>query len=176
MLLFGQFGWHQFDYNEVTVMATLVFLQRTQKEIEIFGGEVFFDIDGKNAGKLTLTNQTIELLAGEHTIKMYKSHTYDIFIGFAQQTIKLAYDESLMVKYSCPMMVNQPGNMVISEYSEEKEVEAVKSRDAAIQRDIIAQETRKKEADENYKKGVWIVLGIAIVIGIIYGIYMATLF
>lgn len=45
-------------------MAKLVFLQRTQKEIEIFGGEVFFDIDGKNAGKLSSTNQTVELPAG----------------------------------------------------------------------------------------------------------------
>lgn len=55
-------------------MAKLVFLQRTQKEIEIFGGDVYFDIDGKNVGKLTLQNQTIEVPAGEHTIKMYKSH------------------------------------------------------------------------------------------------------
>lgn len=28
-------------------MGTLTFLRRTQKEIEIFGGDVFFDIDGK---------------------------------------------------------------------------------------------------------------------------------
>ena len=40
-------------------MAKLVFLQRTPKEIEIFGGDVYFDIDGKNVGKLTLQNQTI---------------------------------------------------------------------------------------------------------------------
>lgn len=157
-------------------MAKLVFLQRTQKEIEIFGGDVFFDIDGKNAGKLSLTNQTIELPAGEHTIKMYKSHTYDTFIGFAEQTITLDEDEALMVRYSCPMMVSQPGNMVISAYSEEKEVAAVQSRDAAIERDFVAQETRKKEADEKYKKGVWICIGIAVAIGIFYGIYMATLF
>lgn len=73
-------------------MAKLIFLQRTQKEIEIFGGDVFFDIDGKNAGKLSLTNQTVELPAGDHTIKMYKSHTYDTFIGFAEQTISITED------------------------------------------------------------------------------------
>ena len=28
-------------------MAKLIFLKRTQKEIEIFGGDVYFDIDGK---------------------------------------------------------------------------------------------------------------------------------
>lgn len=157
-------------------MAKLIFLQRTQKEIEIFGGDVFFDIDGKNAGKLSLTNQTVELPAGDHTIKMYKSHTYDTFIGFAEQTISITEDEALMVKYSCPMMVTQPGNMVISEYSEVKEVETVKARDAAIQRDFVAQETQKREAEEKYKNGVWIVIGIAVAIGLIYGIAMASMF
>ena len=156
-------------------MAKLVFLQRTQKEIEIFGGDVYFDIDGKNAGKLSLVNQTVDLPAGEHTIKMYKSHTYDTFIGFAEQTISVNEDESLMVKYSCPMMVSQPGNMVISEYSEAKGVEAVHKREEAIQRDFVAQETQKKEADEKYKNGVMVVLGIAIAIGVIYGIMMISI-
>ena len=54
-------------------MAKLVFLRRTDKEIEVFGGDVYFDIDGKNAGKLSRTNQEIEVLPGKHTIKMYKS-------------------------------------------------------------------------------------------------------
>lgn len=52
-------------------MGTLTFLRRTQKEIEIFGGDVFFDIDGKNVGKLSLQNQDVEVAAGTHTIKMY---------------------------------------------------------------------------------------------------------
>lgn len=157
-------------------MAKLVFLQRTQKEIEIFGGEVFFDIDGKNAGKLSSTNQTVELPAGEHVIKMYKSHAYDTFIGFAEQTITLGENEALMVKYSCPMMVNQAGNMVISEYSEKRELETVKARDAAIKHDFAVHEREKQEADERYKRGVWILIGIAIVIAIIYVIYDATIF
>jgi hypothetical protein len=157
-------------------MAKLVFLQRTEKEIEIFGGDVFFDIDGKNAGKLSLSNQTVELPAGEHIIKMYKSHTYDTFIGFAEQTINLGEDESLLVKYSCPMMVSQPGNIVISAYSEAKEAEAVRARDNAIQRDFIAQETQKKEAAEKYKNGVWILIAIAVAIGIFYGIAMASIY
>ena len=63
---------------------------------------------------------------------MYKSHTFDTFIGFAESTITVKEDETLMVKYSCPMMVNQPGNMVISEYSEEKEESAVREREYSI--------------------------------------------
>ena len=74
------------------------------------------------------------------------------------------------------MMVNQPGNMVISEYSKLKEVEAIKMHDAAIQKDFIKQETQKKEAEEKYKNGVWIVIMIAIAMGIVYGIYTAYMF
>ena len=74
-------------------MARLVFLKRTPKEIEIFGGNIFFDIDGKNIGKLTLENQIINIAAGTHTIKMYKSHTYDTFIGFAESTITISEDD-----------------------------------------------------------------------------------
>lgn len=157
-------------------MSKLMFLRRTQKEMEIFGGDVFFDIDGKNAGKLSLSNQTVELPPGAHTIKMYKSHTFDTFIGFAEQTISLDENEILMVKYSCPMMISQPGNMVISAYSEEKEAAAIQSRDAAIQRDFVIQETKKKEANEKYKNGVWICIGIAVAIGLFYGIWMVSLF
>ena len=58
----------------------LVFLARTSNEVKVFGGEVFFDIDGKNVGKLSSYSQKIDLPAGNHTIKMYKSHVYDTFI------------------------------------------------------------------------------------------------
>lgn len=159
-------------------MAKIVFLKRTQKEIEIFGGDVFFDIDGKNIGKLTLENQVVDLPAGDHTIKMYKSHTYDTFIGFAESTISVADDEALMVKYSCPMMVSQPGNMVISEYSAEKEASAIKDRESTINRDFVAAEAQKQQAADNYNNGVkvviWVAVGIAVVLGIYYGILWSS--
>lgn len=160
-------------------MAKLVFLKRTQKEIEIFGGDVYFDIDGKNAGKLCLTNQIVEIPAGEHTVKMYKSHTFDTFIGFAESVINVTDDEQLMIKYSAPMMINQPGNMVISEYTETKEQEVIREREYSIQRDFVATETQKKQAEENYKNGVmtvvWVAVGIAVVFGIFYGILFSSL-
>lgn len=159
-------------------MAKLVFLKRTQKEIEIFGGDVYFDIDGKNAGKLSLTNQIVEITAGEHTVKMYKSHTFDTFIGFAESVINVTDDEQLMIKYSAPMMINQPGNMVISEYTETKEQEVIREREYSIQRDFVATETQKKQAEENYKNGVmtvvWVAVGIAVVLGIFYGILFSS--
>lgn len=159
-------------------MAKLIFLKRTQKEIEIFGGDVYFDIDGKNAGKLSLTNQIVEIPVGEHTVKMYKSHTFDTFIGFAESVINVTDDEQLMIKYSAPMMINQPGNMVISEYTETKEQEVIREREYSIHRDFVAAETQKKQAEENYKNGVmtvvWVAVGIAVVLGIFYGILFSS--
>ena len=41
-------------------MAKVVFLKRTLEEMEMLGrGDVYFDIDGKNAGKLSLENQLV---------------------------------------------------------------------------------------------------------------------
>ena len=156
-------------------MATLIFLQRTEKEIEIFGGDVYFDIDGKNVGKLTRNDQSIELEAGTHTIKMYKSHTYDTFIGFAETTIQLEEDEKLMVKYSAPMMVNQAGNMVISKYDPQQRTAALQSRERTIERDFAAEATRKKEQDEKYSSGVKTVIIVAVIFAIIWGIYEGML-
>ena len=152
-------------------MAKLVFLRRTEKEIEIFGGDVYFDIDGKNVGTLSRDNQEIELSAGEHTIKMYKSHTYDTFIGFAETTIQLAENEQLMVKYSAPMMVNQPGNMIVSPYDAKREEEALKERERVIQRDFTNEENRKREQNEKYNNGVKIVIICAVVFAIIFAIW-----
>ncbi|MFI3325247.1 MAG: hypothetical protein R3Y35_03635 [Clostridia bacterium] len=159
-------------------MAKLVFLKRTQKEIEIFGGDVYFDIDGKNIGKLTLTNNVVNIPAGEHIVKMYKSHTFDTFIGFAESTIHVTENEELMVKYSAPMMINQSGTMVIFEYTEEKEQQTIRDRDYSIQRDFFAEETRKKQAVENYNNGVkvviWVAVGISVILGIFYGILFSS--
>lgn len=152
-------------------MGTLTFLRRTQKEIEIFGGDIFFDIDGKNVGKLSLQNQDVEVTAGTHTIKMYKSHTFDTFIGFAESTITVSENEHLMIKYAAPMMVNQPGNMVISEYDRAMEQASIKDRENTIERDFTAEVNRKKEQNEKYNNGVKIVIACAVIFGIIIAIY-----
>lgn len=151
-------------------MAKLVFLKRTAKEVEVFGGEVYFDIDGKNIGTLKSENIEVPISEGAHTIKMYKSHTYDSFIGIAESTITLAEDEELMVKYSAPMMVNQPGNMVISAYEPEKAETVQAERENTMKRDFVAEQTRKQEAEEKYKKGIWTVVIVMIIIGIIWAI------
>ena len=74
--------------------------------------------------------------------------------------------------------IPQPGNMVISEYTEEKEVAAVREREYSINRDFVAAENQKKQADENYKNGVkvviWVAVAIAVVLGIYYGIVLSS--
>ena len=72
--------------TESRFRAKLVFLRRTEKEIQVFGGDVYIDVDGKNVGILSRANQ-------EYIIQ-------------AEQPIILGKDETLVVKYSCPMMMN----------------------------------------------------------------------
>ena len=81
-----------------------------------------------------------------------------------------------MVKYACPMMINQPGNIVVSDYNEQKEKDAICQREVAIQRDFIEQENQKRIAEEKYRNGVWIMIAIAVVIGIFYGLEMASIY
>ena len=156
-------------------MAKLIFLRRTEKELEIFGGDVLFDIDGKNMGTLSHVNQEIQLPAGEHTIKMYKSHTYDTFIGFAESKIQLHEDEKLMIQYSAPMMVNQPGNMMIFPYDEQRGNELLQQREQAIRRDFSMDQARKEAQNQKYNTGVKVVIVCAIAVGVIFAIYEAAL-
>ena len=151
-------------------MGMLTFLRRTQKEIEIFGGDVFFDIDGKNVGKLSLQNQDVEVAPGTHIIKLYKSHKFDTFIGFSESTITVDENEHLMIKYAAPMMVNQPGNMVISEYDRAMEQASIKDRENTIERDFTAELNRKKEQNEKYNNGVKIVIWCTVIFTIIMAI------
>jgi len=108
----------EFQQESVTEEeATLTFLRRTPEEARVFGGDVFIDIDGRNVGRLGDSDFHVKLEEGKHTIKMYKSHTYETFIGYAETELNISANEHLMVRYSAPMTVTQPGNMVVSQYS-----------------------------------------------------------
>lgn len=156
-------------------MAKLIFLRRAEKEIEVFGGDVYFDLDGKNIGKLSRINQEVEVLPGRHTIKMYKSHSYDTFIGFAESTIDVNETEELMVRYAVPMAVNQPGNMIISAYDYSKEAEVLRSREQTIAHDYAADLNRKKEQNEKYNTGIIIWIVFMIIGAIIFAVWEASI-
>jgi hypothetical protein len=101
----------------------LVFLRRTQKEIELFGGDVYIDINGRNIGTLDITDFVYDVRPGKYKIKMYKSHTYDSFIGHAETEITIAENEQLLIKYSPPMLINQPGSIVVSNFESDTQAE-----------------------------------------------------
>ena len=154
----------------------IVFLRRTPKEIEMFGGEVYIDIDGKNVGKQDVSNTTYELSSGVHTIKMYKSHTYDTFIGFAETSLTLNDDDHVMIRYSSPMMVNQPGNMMVSDYSTTMAESIIEEKEQKIKADCENDEKIKQKNTKKSKKAWTIVMVIAIIYGVIWGIYCSSIY
>jgi len=156
-------------------MAKLIFLRRTEREIQLFGGDVYFDIDGKNIGTLSRVNQEIAISSGKHTIKMYKSHSYDTFIGVAESTIHIEENENLMVRYATPVTANQPGNLIISGYDPIKEQDILRARESSIQRDYVADENRKREQNEKYNTGLIFWTIFIIVDAIIFAIWMASI-
>lgn len=156
-------------------MAKLIFLQRTNKDIEVFGGDVYFDLDGKNIGKLTTENQAIIVSPGKHTVKMYKSHSYGTFIGFSESTIEIDDSEELMVRYAAPMVVNQPGNMIISAYDYQKGADILRTREQTIARDYAADVSRKKEQNEKYNTGIKIWIVCMIIGAIFFAIWEASI-
>jgi len=159
------------------VSAKIVFMRRSLKEIELFGGDVYIDIDGKNIGILKTIDYIIELENGKHTIKMYKSHKYDTYIGFAETEVDIKDGTDLLVKYSCPMVVTQPGNIIISDYkSEEQITDAVMEREQKLSADHRTDERKKKEINRKNRNGMIIfIILLIIVFVIIYSIYWVQL-
>ncbi|WP_352398671.1 hypothetical protein [[Clostridium] aminophilum] len=143
-------------------MDNFVVLRRTQSEIDVFGGVVFIDIDGKNVGVLAKENLRFDLAPGKHSIKMYKSHTMGTFIGVAEAVIDIIEGESLFARYSAPLMLNQPGNIVIANYSSEQQLESVLNEvEASIYKDYTDQKMRIQRTKEESEKNstnlfVWI--------------------
>lgn len=156
-------------------MAELVFLRRSERDIQIIGGTIYIDIDGRNVGILSCADQVIDVSAGTHTIKMYKSFRYDSFIGFAEVTIDISENEKLMVRYAATMAANQPGNIIIVPYDPIKEAAILRERDGAIERDYVAAEKLKQEQNEKYNRGIIIFICFLAIDAVIWAIWMATL-
>lgn len=142
----------------------LFFLRRTPKEIEIFGGEVFIDIDGKNIGTIGAENFEIDLPEGNHKLKMYKSHSFDTFIGVAESEINLNSGEKLLVKYSSPMLINQAGNIIVSNFISEQQLESLAmKREEKIVQDDQKLRDKKKEQEAQTRNG-WIIFTVIMLV------------
>ena len=154
-------------------MSNFVVLKRTQSEIDVFGGYVYIDIDGKNAGIVQKQNLYFDLSVGKHTIKMYKSHTMGTFIGVSETEIDIIEGEKLYARYSAPLMVNQPGNIIIAPYSSESELDSIVngversiSSDYKEQQNKI-QQTKKESEKNNTNLMIWIIV-VPAIIGLLY--------
>lgn len=156
-------------------MSNFVVLRRTQSEMDVFGGDVYIDIDGKNAGIVKKQNLRFDLPVGKHTIKMYKSHTMGTFIGVSETNIDIVEGENLYARYSAPLMVNQPGNIVIAPFSSESELDSiVNDVERSVHTDYTEQQikieqTRKESEKNNTNLIIWIFV-VPAIIGLIYWI------
>ena len=148
----------------------LIFVKRTVEEIRIFGGEVFIDIDGINVGKLSEEHFEYAVPIGKHKLKMYKTHSFDTDIGISEVEIDLRENVPLAVKYTCPMHVNSPGNIRITEYRWDNDLdEIVTNTNKALYLDRVKNEQiveKQKERQKAFEKWAWI-------FGIIFGLALA---
>jgi len=150
-------------------MGQLVFMGRTPSEVEKFGGEVFIDIDGKNVGKLGLSEFEVSVSEGVHLVKMYKSHKYETFIGFAESELKVAQGDKLLFRYSAPMVVSQPGNIIVTEYDGQVAEQYAEDRELSIQSDARQDSERKAESNRKTKNaefsiGLFIIISTILII------------
>lgn len=150
--------------------ARLSFLRRTAEETQTQGGEVFFDINGKNVGKLAPVDCFVDVPAGTYTIKMYKSHSYGSLIGFAETTVTLKDGDDLMVRYFAPAMVNQPGNIVISDYSQAAADQLTRDTSAQISARVREEKELAEKSNRSTRRWVtWLIIG-GVVTGILWAI------
>ena len=155
----------------------IIFVRRTVEEINIFGGDVFIDINGINVGKLSEEHFEYSLPIGKHKLKMFKTHTFDSDIGISEVEIDLQENIPLIVKYTCPMHVNSPGNIRISEYRCENDLDEIATNtNKALYSERIKNEQiveKQKKRQKKYEFLVWIFLIIVvlnfILIEIAYG-------
>lgn len=154
-------------------MPTVYFVRRTPSEIEIFGGTVYVEIDGLCVGEVGKTDLVVELVPGAHKIKMYKTHAYNSFIGFAEADILLVENKSLMVQYSPPMTITQSGHIVISNFSSMDEIEElIVQKEKHLQQEKATNDAqmqkRNEEIENSSKKLAFWFFVVPILFGIFY--------
>lgn len=141
--------------------ARLIFARRSIEEMSSFGGQVFADIDGKNAAIIEGSTVTVEVETGVHRIKMYKSHNGSM-IGFAEDEINLSDGEALVIRYFPPSLITQPGHFNVTEFVSYEKIDAeIESAAAEIRTQKQNAETARKTAE---KKSNSVAIWIAVII------------
>ena len=95
------------------------------------------------------------------------------FIGVSETNIDIVEGENLYARYSAPLMVNQPGNIVIAPFSSESELDSiVNDVERSVHTDYTEQQikieqTRKESEKNNTNLIIWIFVVPAIIYWII---------
>lgn len=155
--------------------AKLTFVRRSAEEIKTFGGSVYADVDGKNIAIINSETITIDVAVGSHKVKMYKSHSMNTFIGFAEVEVTISEGEHLTFTYSPPFVVTQPGNIMVADFVSYSEIEKnVKEKENKLTTEnMISQEKKRREEEETKKNYWWIILLVLIIPTLISIIYYA---
>lgn len=154
-------------------MFNLYVLRRNQKDIEIFGNSLFVDIDGRSVGEVDTSDLKFELSPGTHTIKMYMSRSLGYFVGITEINIKIEENEKIYVKYVPPLIANQAGNIFVSSFQKESELDAISSNDEdKLKKDYSHYLLKENEIKDNINKNehnlfIWIFV-IPTIIGLLY--------
>lgn len=154
-------------------MSKLYFIGRTESEISIFGGTVYIDIDGKQVGELGRDLKIIEVSEGVHTVKMYKTHTFNTFIGFAEINLTVENNKDLTLRYFAPMLVNQAGHIVVSDFISideiNRQLNASEQNLSQQKRENDIQIQKQEEAQQKNNNALifWIFI-VPVIIGLLY--------
>jgi Ca2+/H+ antiporter len=106
---------------------------------------------------------------------MYKSHKYESFIGFAESLLNVAEDDKLLIRYSAPMVVSQPGNMVITDYDIQVVEQLAVHRELSISRDAKQDNERMEESNRKSSNATIFVFAIMIISTILLMVSMSKL-
>ena len=153
-------------------MATLYFMRRTPSEIEIFGGSVYADIDGKRIGEIGKSDLVVDVEPGLHTIKMYKSHTYGTFVGFAEVTLNIEDEKDLTLRYSAPMVTTQAGHIVVTDFTSIDDINRfISQKESTLRAEKRESDLQIQKQDEESQKNnnaliFWVVV-VPSIIGLI---------
>ena len=147
-------------------MARLVFLRRAQYDVATYGGEVFFDINNKNVGRLAATDCFVDLPAGTYQIKMYKLH-YNTMIGFAEETVTVQEGECVMLQYVMPSTIAEPGHIILSDYSQERADAIINSINAQMYQKQRSDKIAREKAERGNRAFVGWIIGGAIALGVL---------
>ncbi len=154
--------------------AKLIFVRRSSEQIRVFGGDVFAEVDGKKIATIEHTTITREVTPGKHIVKMYKSHQYGSMIGFAESEFTIGEGETLVFRYSPPMMTDQPGHITMSEFTSYEDIESeVRDEEKTIEE----QESRNLQKQKNESKTAtyWWLL-IFVIPGVLWGLYELVIY